>query len=299
MDWNDLRFVFAVGRAGSLSGAARALGVNHSTVFRRINIIEQQLGVRLFERFRDGYTPTPAGEEMCRLAAGLDAQINTLEQCLRGQDIHPGGVLRVTTTDTLMMLLTPLFAGFRAVYPAIELELVVSNEFFNLTRRQADIAIRPTREPPEALIGRRLCNIASAVYAAKHYLETSEIAPEQLADHLWIGPDDSLSQLPAGAWQKKIFPEARVGYRANTLLAMTEAVKSGLGIAALPCFLGDNSGGLRRIYGPVDELAGSLWLLTHPDLRRVARVRVFFDFMAEQIKQQKALLEGKAGGREG
>jgi DNA-binding transcriptional LysR family regulator len=297
MEWNDLRFVLAVGRAGSLSGAARTLGVNHSTVFRRINLIEQQLGVRLFERFRDGYTATAAGEEIYQLAASMDEQINTLERRLSGRDIHPGGTLRITTTDTLVELLTPMFAGFRILYPDIELELVVSNQFFSLTRREADVAIRPTREPPEALVGRRLCDIATAIYAAGSYLETSTAV--DLADHPWIGPDDSLPQLRFGDWRQKNFPNARVVYRANTLLAMSEAVKNGLGIALLPCFIGDSSDELCRLQPPVAELASSLWLLTHPDLRRVARIKVFFDVMAEAIKQQKSLLEGTTGSATG
>jgi DNA-binding transcriptional LysR family regulator len=227
----------------------------------------------------------------------MDEQINTLERRLSGRDIHPGGTLRITTTDTLVELLTPMFAGFRSQYPDIELELVVSNQFFSLTRREADVAIRPTREPPEALVGRRLCDIATAIYAAGSYLETSTAV--DLADHPWIGPDDSLPQLRFGDWRQKNFPNARVVYRANTLLAMSEAVKNGLGIALLPCFIGDSSDELCRLQPPVAELASSLWLLTHPDLRRVARIKVFFDVMAEAIKQQKSLLEGTTGSATG
>jgi len=155
MEWDDLRIVLAVSREGTLSGAARRLGVTHSTVFRRLGAIEEQIGVRLFERFRDGYVPTPAGETTAETAARLEDEVLTLERRLSGQDLRPSGVVRITTTDTLGTILMRHLQAMRALHPGIQFEVVISNAMANLTRREAEIAIRPTLEPPESLVGRR------------------------------------------------------------------------------------------------------------------------------------------------
>lgn len=149
MEWDDLRIVLAVFREGTLSGAARRLGVTHSTVFRRLGAIEEQMGARLFERFRDGYVPTPAGETAAKAAARLEDEVLTLERRLSGQDQKPSGIVRITTTDTLGTILMRHLPAMRAVHPEIQFEIAISNSMANLTRREAEIAIRPTPEPPE------------------------------------------------------------------------------------------------------------------------------------------------------
>lgn len=154
MEWDDLRIVLAVFREGTLSGAARRLGVTHSTVFGRLGAIEEQMGARLFERFRDGYVPTPAGETAAAAAARLEDQVLTLERRLSGQDLKPSGIVRITTTDTLGTILMRHLPAMRAVHPEIQFEIAISNAMANLTRREAEIAIRPTPEPPEILVGR-------------------------------------------------------------------------------------------------------------------------------------------------
>ena len=167
MNWDDLHLVLAVVREGTLSGAARRLSVTHSTVFRRLGAIEEQMGVRLFERFRDGYVPTPAGETAAEAAARLEDEVLTLERRLSGQDLRPSGVVRIATTDTLGTILMRHLPAMRAVHPDIQFEVAISNAMANLTRREAEIAIRPTPEPPEILVGRRVANIAHAIYGSK------------------------------------------------------------------------------------------------------------------------------------
>lgn len=293
MDWDDLRHVLAVARRGTLSAAARDLGVNHSTVYRRIRAIEGRLGVRLFERHRDGYTPTAAGEEAMALAERVEGEVDGLSRRLAGRDTRPAGTVRVTTTDTLMSgVLGPLVRGFRAAHPEIDLEIGAENRVLSLSRRDADIAVRPGTAPPDTLVGRRVARIATAIYGAAGYLESAPPAGD-LAAHAWIAPDDSLGHLGAARWLRSTLPAVRPALRANSLLAMTSAAEAGVGLALLPCFLGDASPALRRLGPPLDALATDLWLLTHRDLREVARIRAFMEFADRELRRKGALFEGK------
>jgi DNA-binding transcriptional LysR family regulator len=297
MIWDDLRLVLAVGRERTLSRAARTLGVNHSTVFRRIGQIEARLGVRLFERHRDGYTPTAAGEEAVRLGEQLEGQIDSLERQLAGRDTRPSGTLRVTTTDTLLVgVLGAPLAAFARAHPAIALEIAVANPLLSLSKRDADVAIRPVASPPETLVGRRLCAIASAIYGPCDYLQAAP-ALEDLGAHRWIAPDDSLAHLGSARWLRETLPGVRPALRVNTLLGMAVAARAGVGLAILPCFLGDPAVELQRLGPPLDALTSALWLLTHRDLRHVARVRAFLDFMDGALRPLRPLLEGGADVR--
>jgi DNA-binding transcriptional LysR family regulator len=294
MEWDDLRYVLAVGRHGTLSAAARYLGVNPSTVFRRIGLIEQRLGVRLFERHRDGYTPTAAGEDAVALAERLEGEVDQLERRLAGRDTRPSGTVSVTTTDTLLMgALAPVLAAFRASHPEITLEVVVENRFLSLSKRDADVAIRPTSTPPETLVGRRVCRIGTTVYGASAYLATAP-SHDELAAHAWVAPDDSLAHLPSARWLRTTLGAVRPVLRINTLLGLLAAAEAGMGLAALPCFLGDAAPRLRRVRPPIDELATELWLLTHRDLRQVARVRALLDFTDRELRRMGDTFEGRS-----
>lgn len=292
LGWDDLRIVLAVGRAGSLNGAAKALGVSHPTVFRRIGAIERRLGTRLFERARDGYAPTAAGEAAIALAGRLEVEITALERRLAGQDQRPSGVLRVTTTDTLLFgPLPPLLATFRRRHPGITLEVAASNALFSLTRRDADVAIRPSPTPPDALVGRKVADVATAIYRPS---DGPAIDEAGLDDRDWATPDDSLSDLPASRWLARQGFDRRAVYRANTLLALRDAAAQGLGLAVLPCYVGDPDPALARVGGSIEALRSELWLLTHPDLRRVARIRAFLDGMRALLLPLRPLFEGRA-----
>ncbi|WP_207482873.1 LysR family transcriptional regulator [Arenibaculum pallidiluteum] len=291
--WDGMRLVLAIGTTGTLTGAARSLGIDHSTAFRWLGALEARLGVRLFDRARDGYAATPAGEAIIAAAARMDAELAGLERLLAGQDLRPSGTVRVTTTDTLIPVLMPCLADFRRSFPGIVLEVVVTNAFLSLTRRDADVAIRPVAEPPDTLVGRRAATIATAVYAARGAAGSPEPeTPDDPAGHDWVGPDDSLAHTGFAKWQRGAAPEERVVLRASTLLGLQAAVRAGLGRAALPCFLADPDPGLRRIGHTIPELETGLWLLTHPDLRKVARIRAFLDFMAEEIGRRRPLFAG-------
>jgi DNA-binding transcriptional LysR family regulator len=292
MDWDDLRYVLAVADAGSLAGAGRRLGVNHTTMLRRIAAVEQRLGLRLFERLPAGYTLTPGGEELIAAARQIETTVTTLERRLAGKDLRLAGTIRVTTTDTLMGSILPeILAEFHASYPGIQVEIAVSNLMFNLTRREADIAIRPASGPPETLIGRRIAKVAFAIYASPDYLARQD-AGRDLADHQWLAPDEGLADTAVAEWMRAQVPQARIILAANSLMALCQAARAGLGVAALPCYLGDASPDLVCVHQPIREMETALWILTHADLRRVARVRAFTEFASEAFARRRPLLEG-------
>ncbi len=290
MALDDLRLLAAIGEAGSLTGAARRLGVDHSTAFRRLGAVEARLGLRLFERGRSGYSPTPGGEEAIASAGRVLEELAALERRLAGRDLRPTGVVRVTTTDTLVELLTPLLADFRAAHPGITVELATSNLFFTLTRRDADVAIRPAPSAPEDLVARRITGIAFALFAAPAYLKGQGRQDLEALD--WLGPDDSLAHIALARWLRKQVPAERIVYRASSLLALRAAARAGLGVAPLPCYLAEEDPALRRLGAPLPEMASALWLITHPDLRRSARVRAFLDFAGPRLAALRDRLEG-------
>ena len=293
IEWDDLRYVLAVASAGSLASAARNLGVNHTTVLRRVSAFEQRLGVRLFERLPTGYVLTPGGEELIAAARHIDERVTELERKLTGRDLRLSGVMRVTTTDTLMGSILPeILAEFRAAHPGIQLEVALSNVMFNLTKRDADVAIRPAKDPPETLIGRRIADVAFAVYASPRYLGKLRKI-DDLAAHRWVAPDDSLADTTVAQWMRAELPDSEVALRADSFVALRQAAQAGLGLAALPCYLGDTSGELVRVHPPIAAMTTALWILTHADLRHTARIRAFTEFAADALGRRRALIEGK------
>ncbi|MDA1090194.1 MAG: LysR family transcriptional regulator [Proteobacteria bacterium] len=293
MDWDDLRYFLAIAKSGSLSGAARRLGVNHSTIFRRIQMFEERIGVRLFDRLPTGYALTVAGDEMLTSVEKVSIEIDAMNRRLTGRDLKLSGPLVITTTNTLAYWFLPShLSAFRAEYPGIELELVLDTVSFNLSKRQADIAIRPTRNPPDTLVGSRLAELAFALYASKKYLKAQHKI-DDLTGHTWIGFGDSLSHLAAAGWMRENLVGAPIALRANNLIGLLGAAKADMGVAPLPCFIGDLEPSLKRLLPPEPALASELWLLTHEDLRNSARVRAFMDFMAAAIIADKDILEGR------
>ncbi len=284
----DLRLLASLAEAGSLAGAARAARINHASAWRRLGALEARLGVRLFDRSRTGYQPTSAGEEAIAVALRTLDGLAELEQRLAGHDVRPAGPVRLTTTETLLDLLTPALAKLRRSHPGILIELVTDNAFFTLTRRDADIALRPAATAPEGLVARRLAVIATAVYARTD-------APKlELSAMDWVAPDESLAHLGAARWIAAQIPSERVVLRASSLSALRAAARAGIGAVALPCFMGDLDPDLARVLPPQPEMDSALWLLTHPDLRRTARIRVVLDLLAQHFAPLRRLLEGRS-----
>lgn len=292
--WDDFRLIKAVADARGLPAAAAQIGVNHSTVFRRLRQIEEALGVQLFLRHRAGYALTPAGEEVVALAERVDADITSVTRKIAGRELAPAGELRVTTSDSLLLhLILPLLTRFRAAYPNVRLEMVLGNSALNLSKRDADVAIRATDTPPDNLVGRRVARLGWALYGlASDFPDPQAVSDEALSQRDWISLSDGFGGMQVVRdVQARVAPE-RIGYKVNTVLGLAEAVEAGLGIGYVPCFIADACPALVRLAPPEPAYGNDLWLLTHPDLRHAARVRVFLDFMAAEIIRRRIFLEG-------
>lgn len=293
MEWDDLQYVLAVADTGSLAGAASSLGVNRTTVLRRINAFERQNGVRVFDRLLTGYVLTSEGQELFSAARALEHTILTLERKLAGQDQRAEGTVHLTTTDTLLASVLPSHLGaFRDAHPGIVLDVSASNTLFDLSKRDADVAIRPVVNPPETLIGRRISSVAFAVYASSDYARANDMSAP-LHEHAWIAPSAMLSGTSVARWMSDAVPEARRVVQLDSLLAMRDMCAAGAGLSALPCYLGDSDPRLVRVRDPIKEMTTALWVLTHPDLMQTARVRSFTQFMARALAKERPLLEGR------
>jgi molybdate transport repressor ModE-like protein len=281
-DLNDLRLVSIIAETGSLSGAAKHLGLNHATVFRHLNEFEERIGVRLFERSNGRYHVTPAGDALAHAGTAINDAATQALLKVAGGDLRPSGNVRLSTTDSIALsLLHPILARCRSRYPDITLTVEVANRDVNLSRRDADIAIRPTNTPPDHLIGKLLGPVQFCIYGSTSYLAKAGDKP--LAEHDWIGLDDSFSGHRTLRWLEKIKPLVEVGYRSNTFGCIRQACRDDMGLALLPCVLGDSAGDLERVGAPLPECSTELWLLTHPDLRDATRVKVVFQLLHEML----------------
>lgn len=282
----ELELVLALIRGRTLHGAAERLGVDASTVFRAIRRLEKALGETLFDRGRQGYVPTPLALELGAHAERIESQLQEARAAVSGSSGAPAGVLRVTTTDTLLhRLLLPLAARFADLYPGIELELVATNALANLSRREADVAIRATRKPPGHLVGVRLGTLRAAVYASKDYLARGKPYPE---DADWIVLDDSLPDHPSQAWRRQRYPKLPARHRVNSVMSVAGAVAAGMGVGVVPLFVFDGDPNVEVVEGPLDELDTELWCLAHPDARDLQRVKLWFAFLRKHLQLPKA-----------
>lgn len=287
--WDDFRFIKAVADRHGLAGAAEALGIDHSTAFRRLGSIEKSLGVILFERHRGGYTPTSAGRAMLDAATRMEVDVDGFSRELVGQSDVMAGELRITApTSFAGTFLMPILAEFSRKHPAVRLQLVLAEETLNLSRRDADVALRASRGPDETLVGRRLTGVGWAIYGAAG----RSYGP--FTEESWVGLSDTVAGgLLTRFIRQRTSPE-RVVLSLNGVVGLREAIASGIGIGPLPCVEGDADSRLRRLGDLEPELQSDLWLLTHQDLRRSARVRAFMDHIATAMQPLRPLFEGRA-----
>ncbi|MEM7151679.1 MAG: LysR family transcriptional regulator [Myxococcota bacterium] len=271
LDWDDLRMLLAILREGSFLGGARTLEISHTTASRRTAALERALGVQLLERTPDGLLPTAAGEHVRDLAERAEADMLALRRTIAGQDMRLFGTVRVAMPYLLATyLLMPTLADFARQYPDITLELVASYEHADLLRREADVAIRVTNDPPQSAVGRRIATLETGLYVARK---------SRTSTPAYVGLDDGR---PVPRWYHARYPEAPLGVRVNDYPLLLEAVRSGLGAAALPMCVAERQTGLRRV-APLPEQDVGLWVLTHADLRRTARIRALLDWLAEAL----------------
>lgn len=293
LPWEDLRIVKAIGDHGGLSGAATALSLNHSTVARRLAIVEEILGVALFDRRRTGYQPTGAGVDILALSERVEEDITSVARRVAGNADHHAGELRIATSDALLCdFLTPIIVDFQRINPGIRVEVLVGNAPLNLARGESDVAFRATLAPPENLFGRKVAQVAWAVYGRRDEFQGRQPSIEDLYKRKWASYGSSLTGLRAFAFVEERVEARNIVYRADSVLGATAALCAGVGVGFLPCMHGDLVPSLVRVSDVRPEVHDELWILTHPDIRRSGRVYAFMTHCAEAIMKRRSLIEG-------
>ncbi|WP_372996443.1 LysR family transcriptional regulator [Marinobacter sp.] len=294
MDWDYLRYIRALAIGGTLAKAGELLGVHQTTVLRRLDQMEESLGVQFFERSRDGLQLTPVGETAFREAERLAIEMENLERKLVGQDSAPVGKVRLAAEDAMMNeLLSPILAELVREFPEIELEILTDNDVANLSHREADLTLRPENKPQATLEGERIAAIESAVYGSARYCRRHrnmdvENRPEGC---LWIIPDETFSHLATGRWYRKHLKNVTSFIRCNSLQSMHALAKAGAGLAVLPCYLGESSRELRRLSDPLEGESVDLWLHVNQDTQQMARVRIVMEYLVERLQALEPQLE--------
>ncbi|MCR6475524.1 LysR family transcriptional regulator [Variovorax sp. ZS18.2.2] len=293
LDWNDLRYVLAAVRNGSAAAAARALRISHATVLRRIQGVEAGFGLKIFGRTTSGHELTKEGRVIFELAEFVEAQVTKTQRLVDAQGSEMEGEIRFTTTDALFAAaVMPLLESFHKQFPAIKVQTSVGSAVLDIEKREADIALRPSIEPPDSLVGLRLCRLDFSVYASPLYL--SQNTARLPRDMAWLMPDESLSRTPIARWLKENLAPSHVLHTFNSFIALRQAAEADLGATALPRFLGRASTLLVAVASIPRSASTDLWLLTHPNLRHTRRVQAFMDHIAQGIRAQRTAFESSA-----
>ena len=289
MNWDDLRYFLALHKARTVSAAGIALGVKHTTVARRIKALEQALGTRLFDRLADGYALTQAGENLIPHARIVEEQAQAVDREIFGLDAQLQGELVLTAAnDVLSRLVVPHLGLFRRAYPGINIQLASSAGLVDLAARHADIALRMTAKPPEYLIGKKILPLSHGLYASEKYLRNNQNSPTKPNDViLWSSERDKPQ------WVKQHFPSSKVAIRSSEVGTLLDCARYHMGIARLPCYIGDSATDLLRLDLPLSPSDWGVWVLSHVDLKATARVRVCKEFLIDIIQQQQTLISGE------
>ncbi len=295
-DWNDLKYLLAVGRDGSTLAAGRTLGVDQSTVQRRLGGLERRLGVLLTSRDVRGYHLTDSGRSLLVAAEQVERAVQAFEQRVAELRDVAAGVVRVTCPEPLALRLarSTLLERFHARHPDVRVEFVLSDRYLDLTHGDADIALRSGDTDDGELIGRRIGDSLWAIYVGRRCLACPLHANsiDELAEHDWIGFDDSMANHRASVWLRSVLPAARVVVRNSSVLGAIDSAKAGLGLAALPTAVADADRDLVRVLGPIAELTRIWRVLTTAELRKQARVAAFFDYMVAETDALRPILTG-------
>lgn len=279
----DLALVLALVRGRTLARAAELLHVDISTVFRSIRRLEAALGTALFEKNRRGYIATDTAQAMAEQAEHAELALAAARVALRQGEQVVSGTVRLTCTDAVLhSLLLPALARFMSQYPAITLELATSNAFANLSRRDADIALRLTNTPPEHLIGRCLGSADYVICGRPEFREALEHNPASVP---WISPDDSMPDHTSVIWRKQAFPGVVPRYRCSSMSAVSQLVAAGLGVAAVTDFTVRGLEGVTRLSEPLIGCRTDLWLLTRPDCRALRSVQTLLEALAPLLHE--------------
>ncbi len=290
LDWNDLQYLLAVGRHGSTGAAARALGVNQSTVQRRIVELERQVGHALVVRQPSGYALTPLGLELLPLAEQVAQAIESLERKARATLPDGREIVRLTCPEPVVGRLRPLVEEFQALHPRWKVEFVTSDRYLDLLQGEADVALR-SGDTEDALVGTKVADSVWGVYASRAYVDEhgQPATVDDIRRHPVVALDEKMSGHRLMTWLKDVAPDAQIVSRSQSILGLVQATKAGLGVAALPMAIAEDAG-LSRLLGPVPELARTWKLLTHPSLRSTPKVAALFDFLASRREEVGRIL---------
>jgi len=279
----DLSLVLALVRGRTLARAAELMQVDISTAFRSIKRLEAALGLALFEKNRRGYIPTDTATAMAEQAERAELALNAARVALQQGEAVVSGTVRLTCTDAVLHnLLLPALARFMPEYPALTLELATSNSFANLSRRDADIALRLTNTPPEHLVGRRIGTADYVICGVPGFRDALETSPSSVP---WISPDESMPDHTSVIWRSQAFPDAVPRYRCSSMSAVSQLVAAGLGVAALTDFTARGLPGVERLSAPLEGCSTDLWLLTRPDSRALRSVQTLLDELTPLLRE--------------
>jgi DNA-binding transcriptional LysR family regulator len=279
----ELGVVLALARAGNLAGAGQQLGVDGSTVFRTVQRAEKALGQRLFERSRSGYRINELGARLVQHAERIETELEAARALTQHDAGAVGGRVRISTTDTLLHgLLLPALAGLVRDHPHLQLETHASNELANLMQREADIALRATRRPPQHLVGRPLGPIRVALYASKGLAQgrRRSLDPAALP---WLAVDDTLPEHPSVSWRRRHQPQVVPRLFVNSIQSVFEGIVVGAGVGIVPLFMARGRNDLLALTGPLDDAETQLWLLTHPESRHLRRIAIVAAHLADAL----------------
>ena len=287
VDWDDLRYFLAIHRNATLARAASALGINATTVGRRLAALEERLAARLFDRTPEGYAVTPAGRELLVRAEAIEAETFAIERELVGADQRPTGVVRVAATETLATrFVMPHLPTFRAKYPAITLALTCTNRTVSLARREADVVLRLARPREDNAVSRRLAAVHLGLYGAEHYLDQRgmpEDAETTLEGHDVLLFADSRAFAVENEWFYPRIARAHIAMRSDSVSSIYAATVAGVGVALLPAAVADRDGALRRVPTASSPAPREIWQAFHADVQKNRRIRVVVDFLAEVL----------------
>jgi DNA-binding transcriptional LysR family regulator len=288
LDWNDLRHFLAVAREGSTLAAARTLRVNQSTIQRHLSTLEKELGCKLVERHPTGYRLTKLGKELKVHAERMEESAADLERHVAASEKGMTGPIRVTCSTAVghRLMKSGLIDRFEARYPRLNIELIMTERLVDLSKGEADLAIRGGEPRDESLIGKKIADVDWGIYATTSYVAQhgAPQSPGDINNHSIIGFTDGIANHKAARWLRTFAPRARVCGESGNIPSVLLALKSGAGLAPLPAPVGDNDDELVCVLGPVPELSYPMYLLTHRDLRKVPRLAAFFDFCLRELR---------------
>jgi DNA-binding transcriptional LysR family regulator len=288
--WDDYRFFLCVARCGSIRTAAGELRVNPSTVTRRLDAFEQNLGVLLFTRSPNGLQITPEGAQVLQQVEEVGRQLAQVESTLKGKNQHMAGLIRVALHDLAAPLILSNASGFSDLYPQLEFNVLGAGADFRLADGQLDVALQVTEFPPENMVGRPLGQIALAIYCSRDFLTAHDVSND-VKDVDWVagGSNQELAEFDDQHRFTHV-PNSRVRFRCDQLVLQRLAVRGHLGLGILPCYVAEQDEALIRVPGLPVFLSPTLWLLTHPDLRHARRIQAFMAFVRELFQQQRQFL---------